>query len=266
MCALQDRLGYHGGHVRQRERHANFWTKSPKKRASPGAAGFGLTSIYREPAAPMNVSRPAPDTKRRRSLHFISSQFLDKISRNSDDGYLSETAARSRVIPVPSVSRVGNLPSALCVWCTRRGLRLCTCVRSRPVDPTCQKGIPWSAQTRPRGATKLGDHFSSQAVSAMRPRAEVAEFPWRFHLGDFTLANLTLAMVSWYLVERAYFGGASGSRSKPLSLDRISRSAAASTQQIHHEAGTPDNTSRAGSSDHDRTQSQSVWSRWQAAS
>jgi hypothetical protein len=73
-------------------------------------------------------------------------------------------------------------------------------------------------------------------VSVMRPRAEVAEFPWRFHLGDFTLA-----MVSWYLVERAYFGGASGSRSKPLSLDGMSRSAAASAQQIHHEAGTPDN-------------------------
>ena len=56
-------------------------------------------------------NRPALDTKNRRSLHFISSQFLDKISRKSDGRCHGETAARSRVIPVPSVSRVGKLPT-----------------------------------------------------------------------------------------------------------------------------------------------------------
>jgi hypothetical protein len=94
----------------------------------------------------MNVSRPAPDTKRRRSLHFISSQFLDKMSRNSDDRYLSETAARSRVIPVPSVS--GGWASCPPFVFGARGMASPLYLRSKP-DPTCQNQVPWSTPTRP---------------------------------------------------------------------------------------------------------------------
>jgi hypothetical protein len=197
MCALQDRLGDHEGHVRHRERPANFWTKSREKTApSTGAAGFGLTSIYREPAAPMNVSRPAPDTKRRRSLHFISSQFLDKMSRNSDDHYVSETAARSRDIPVPSVSRipvpsvsrVGNLPT-LCVWYARQGFALVFAfgaalqvrrVKSRfPGRPNPAQGSheawrPFVEASRERGATAARSRRVPLAISPWRIS------PWRW--------------------------------------------------------------------------------------
>jgi hypothetical protein len=107
-------------------------------------------------------------------------------------------------------------------------------------EPPCRSDVSKAdslvGQTRPRGATKLGDHLSRQAVSVVRPRPEVVEFPWRFHLGESHLGDGELVLGRARLLQRA-----SGSRSKPMSSDGMSRSAAASAQQIHHEAGTPDN-------------------------
>jgi hypothetical protein len=152
------------------------------------------------------------------------------------------------------VSRVGNLPT-LCVW-RAAGLRPCICVRSRPADPTCQKQIPWSAQTRPRGAAKVGDHFSRQAVSVVRPRAEVAEFFWRFHLGESHVGDGELVLGRARLLRRGFRLAV---KTNVLGWHvAIRRCVNPADPPRSRNAGQRRQTSRAGSSDHDRTQSQSA--------